>query len=83
MRREPTYTADGMARLITEHGRLQAARGTGQSMATENGYCVKCKTKRDFNVEGEAANKNGSKRRFGACPNCGTKIHRFVSGSKK
>jgi hypothetical protein len=42
-----------------------------------NGYCVKCKEKRDF--EGEVAvTKTGMKIAKGACPICGTTIPRIL-----
>lgn len=47
-------------------------------MATYNGYCVKCKEKRDF--EGtETEMPNGRKMAKGVCPVCGTKVNRFLS----
>lgn len=46
-----------------------------------NGYCVKCKAKRDF--EGEVKTmKNNRKMAQGTCPECGTKINRIL-GSKE
>ena len=42
-----------------------------------NGYCVKCREKRDF--EGEVKElANGSKAAQGACPVCGTKMTRML-----
>ena len=47
-------------------------------MAAFNGYCVKCKEKRDF--EGEVKTlKNGRKMAQGPCPVCSTKVSRFLS----
>jgi hypothetical protein len=44
---------------------------------TYNGYCVKCRAKRDF--EGEVKElKNGSKAAQGSCPVCGTKMTRML-----
>jgi len=44
---------------------------------TYNGYCVKCREKRDF--EGEVKElANGSKAAQGACPVCGTKMSRML-----
>jgi hypothetical protein len=46
-------------------------------MASYNGYCVKCREKRDF--EGEVTElKNGSKAAVGQCPVCGTKMTRML-----
>ena len=47
-------------------------------MAEYNGYCVKCREKRDFEGE-EVEMKNGRKAAQGACPVCGTKINRMLS----
>ena len=44
---------------------------------TYNGYCVKCKEKRDF--QGEVAiSKTGMKMAKGACPVCGTTVNRIL-----
>ena len=42
-----------------------------------NGYCVKCKEKRDFEGEVKTTN-NGRKMAQGPCPVCGTKINRIL-----
>lgn len=42
-----------------------------------NGYCVKCKEKRDF--EGEVAvSKTGMRMAKGKCPVCGTTVNRIL-----
>ena len=42
-----------------------------------NGYCVKCRTKRDF--DGKVVElKNGRKAAQGPCPVCGTKMNRIL-----
>ena len=47
---------------------------------TYNGYCVKCRAKRDF--QGEVITlKNGSKAAQGACPVCGNKMTRMLPKS--
>ena len=43
---------------------------------TYNGYCVKCKEKRDF--EGEVHETNGRRMAKGICPVCGTKMNRIL-----
>ena len=49
----------------------------GESMAqTYNGYCVKCKDKRDF--DGEATETNGRRMAKGTCPVCGTRMNRIL-----
>ena len=41
-----------------------------------NGYCVKCKDKRDF--DGDIAETNGRRMAKGTCPVCGTKMNRIL-----
>jgi len=41
-----------------------------------NGYCVKCKEKRDF--DGEVHETNGRRMAKGICPVCGTKMNRIL-----
>ena len=48
---------------------------------TFNGYCVKCREKRDFEGE-EVEMANGRRAAQGPCPVCGTKINRML-GAKK
>jgi hypothetical protein len=44
---------------------------------TYNGYCVKCKEKRDF--EGEVVvSDSGRRMAKGQCPVCGTKMNRIL-----
>jgi Domain of unknown function (DUF5679) len=43
---------------------------------TYNGYCVKCKEKRDFT--GEVTVTNGRRMAKGTCPTCGTKMNRIL-----
>lgn len=46
-------------------------------METYNGYCVKCKAKRDF--EGEiSVSKIGMNMAKGKCPICGTTVNRIL-----
>jgi hypothetical protein len=42
-----------------------------------NGYCVKCRTKRDFSGE-VTVNDKGRRMAKGACPVCGTTITVFL-----
>ena len=42
-----------------------------------NGYCVKCKEKRDFDVEGKVS-ESGRRMAQGTCPVCGTKMNRIL-----
>jgi hypothetical protein len=48
-----------------------------QTAQTYNGYCVKCKQKRDF--EGTVAvSKTGMRMAKGQCPVCGTTVNRIL-----
>lgn len=48
-----------------------------EDAGTYNGYCVKCKTKRDF--EGSVAiSKTGMRMAKGKCPVCGTTVNRIL-----
>jgi hypothetical protein len=42
-----------------------------------NGYCVKCKEKRDFDGRVEVS-KTGMKMAKGSCPVCGTTVNRIL-----
>jgi Zn finger protein HypA/HybF involved in hydrogenase expression len=41
------------------------------------GYCVKCKAKRDIKDAQQVTLKNGRKATKGVCPSCGTKMFRI------
>jgi hypothetical protein len=57
-----------------------AKRRKESSVASYEGYCVKCREKRSF--DGEIKDlKNGSKAAQGACPVCGTKMTRMLPKS--
>ncbi len=50
-------------------------------MATYDGYCVKCREKREF--EGtEVTLANGRRAAQGLCPICGTKMNRILGKAK-
>lgn len=54
-----------------------ASEGVGIVPDTYNGYCVKCKQKRDF--EGEVTiSKTGMRMAKGPCPVCGTTVNRIL-----
>ncbi len=44
---------------------------------TYNGYCVKCKEKRDFDGQ-VVVNDKGTRMAQGSCPVCGTKMNRIL-----
>ena len=47
------------------------------------GYCVKCREKRTI-AEGEVKETaNGRRMAQGTCPECGTKVTRFLPSEKK
>jgi hypothetical protein len=50
-------------------------------MATYEGYCVKCREKREFEGS-EVTLANGRPAAQGVCPVCGTKMNRML-GAKK
>ena len=67
--------ADGVRQLGIREEREEMAE-------TYNGYCVKCREKRDF--EGEVKElANGSRAAQGACPVCGTKMTRMLPKNPK
>lgn len=45
-------------------------------------YCVKCKAKKEISEAQEVITKRGTKALTGKCPDCGTKMFRFVPKSK-
>jgi hypothetical protein len=50
---------------------------TGDAMATYEGYCVKCREKREFEGQ-EVELANGRRAAQGTCPVCGTKMNRML-----
>ena len=42
------------------------------------GYCVKCKSKREISNASEIVMKNGRKAMKGSCPTCGTGMFRIL-----
>jgi hypothetical protein len=49
-------------------------------MAKYEGYCVKCRTKREFDGETQTL-PNGRSAAQGKCPVCGTKVTRMLGKS--
>jgi len=49
-------------------------------MANYEGYCVKCREKREF--DGKRSSSDGRRAAQAACPVCGTKMNRIL-GKKK
>jgi hypothetical protein len=46
------------------------------------GYCVKCRAKRDIKDPERVVLKNGRPAMKGTCPVCGTKMMRFLKKSE-
>ena len=44
----------------------------------EQGYCVKCKSKKDIQGANEVTMKNGRRAMKGTCPTCGTTIFKIL-----
>ena len=42
------------------------------------GYCVKCKSKKEISDANEVTMKNGQKAMKGKCPSCGTGMFRIL-----
>jgi hypothetical protein len=42
------------------------------------GYCVKCKSKKEIKTPAEVTMKNGRKAMKGKCPTCGTGMFRIL-----
>ena len=73
----------GLARRgsVRDNGARRRSRSPafeGDTVAESyNGYCVKCKEKRDF--EGEVkVSESGRRMAQGTCPVCGTKMNRIL-----
>lgn len=64
----------------TGHGAPEALVSTirgGAAVAAKEGYCVKCKAKREIKDAQEITMKNGRPATQGVCPVCGTKIFKI------
>jgi len=55
----------------------RTAAATPPSTASQEGYCVTCKTKRVMNTLHEATT-NGRRMIKGTCPECGTTMNRIM-----
>ena len=44
------------------------------------GYCVKCKSKKEITEAVEVTTKNGRKAIKGKCPTCGTVMYKILGG---
>ncbi|GAB3815594.1 hypothetical protein GCM10027605_63220 [Micromonospora zhanjiangensis] len=80
-RRAPTRGPPmGASRDHTRRKTMRRGAVTDKAQ-TYNGYCVKCKEKRDFegNVE---VSKTGMNMAKGKCPVCGTTVNRILGKAK-
>jgi Zn finger protein HypA/HybF involved in hydrogenase expression len=68
--------ASGFAILLSPFG--HEARAVKVFMA--EGYCVKCKAKREIADGVEETMKNGRKAIKGKCPTCGTVMFKILGG---
>jgi len=50
------------------------------NMAATEGYCMKCRTRREITDAKRVTLKNGRPALEGTCPVCGTKMVKLVSG---
>jgi hypothetical protein len=68
---------------IAVKGRPGRRHDIGGTVAdnTYNGYCVKCKEKRDFQGTVEVS-KTGMNMAKGKCPVCGTTVNRILGKAK-
>jgi hypothetical protein len=64
---------------ITRRGHVADNKESSVAEKTEkyNGYCVKCKEKRDFEGKVEIS-KTGMRMAKGKCPVCGTTVNRIL-----
>jgi len=47
------------------------------------GYCVKCRKKQQVKNGAEEVNDKGRRMAKGTCPECGTKVTRFLPSKKE
>ncbi len=80
------YTEREDALVEGVHGRRRGRRRGGLThgneevsgqVAAKEGYCVKCKAKREIKDAQEITMKNGRPATQGVCPECGTKIFKI------
>lgn len=77
----PVWPAAGKpAGTVSAGGRDEEGTVADQAQ-TYNGYCVKCKEKRDFEGRVEVS-KTGMNMAKGKCPVCGTTVNRILGKAK-
>jgi ribosomal protein S27E len=50
------------------------------NFSMSEGYCVKCKAKKEITEAMEVTTKNGRKAIKGKCPTCGTVMYKILGG---
>ena len=72
-----TQRSTSVPNWVPEKTQVAKEAGVAEKTDTYNGYCVKCKEKRDF--EGQVAvTKTGMRMAKGPCPVCGTTVNRIL-----
>jgi hypothetical protein len=75
---QPLRRSDARSTQVNDAATAAAyAIRRGTVADTYNGYCVKCKEKRDFEGRIEVS-KTGMKMAKGTCPVCGTTVNRIL-----
>ena len=70
-------TGTVLARAAPGAGRMPQGDEEIGVAESYNGYCVKCKEKRDFDGEVKVS-ESGRRMAQGTCPVCGTKMNRIL-----
>jgi hypothetical protein len=73
----PGRTGTVLARAAPGAGRMSQGDEEIGVAESYNGYCVKCKEKRDFDGEVKVS-ESGRRMAQGTCPVCGTKMNRIL-----
>ena len=73
------YCTRGICPLLCGHVRRRMKRPNNTNSMAE-GYCVKCKAKREIANAVEETMKNGRKAIKGKCPTCGTVMFKILGG---
>ena len=68
---------DSVPALRKRSGVRDCRQQGGTVAETYNGYCVKCKEKRDFDGE-VSVSESGRRMAKGICPVCNTKMNRIL-----
>jgi hypothetical protein len=77
----PTWPAAGRQSGSPGPGERDEEGTVAEQAQTYNGYCVKCKDKRDFEGRVEVS-KTGMNMAKGKCPVCGTTVNRILGKAK-